>query len=292
MLDLRHREVFALGVGEVPARHRRPRPHGVGFGELHADGLLDIQQLPQGALLGVLRASRITRRRTDAPIVLANKLLVAEGFVGGIAPVHLTHLLVQVLGKRLGQTVAHRLNEDGVVVVVIRLVGPGDSLLTDAAGHREGADPVRLATLFRRNIVRQTVVGEALLLALLTQVVQHFFHFAARFVAVDLDAVPHRIGREQAYDAGAAHALILFQLIQHGVGIGKQPGRLLTNDLVFEDARKLARQLPAEEERRPVDVGAQHRDGHVLELLHTRLARLRRLVASPVQLMAVGARLR
>jgi NAD(P)-dependent dehydrogenase (short-subunit alcohol dehydrogenase family) len=89
--------------------------------------------------------------------------------------VHFAHLLVEVFGKGLGEAIAHRLNEDGVVVVVVRLVGLGDGLLADAAGHREGADPVGLAALFRRHIIRQTVVGEALLLALLAQVVQHLF---------------------------------------------------------------------------------------------------------------------
>ncbi|CAJ1779966.1 hypothetical protein LMCDFJHI_02901 [Aeromonas salmonicida] len=119
--------------------------------------------------------------------------------------------------------------------------------------------------------------------------VQHLAHLAARLVGIDLYAVADRVGRKQTYDAGAAHALVLLQLVQHGVGIGKQLGRLLTYDLVFENARILARQLPAEEKRRPVYVGAQHRDVHVLKRLHAQLTGGRRLIVHPVQLLPVGS---
>src|SRR6478735_11035550 len=59
-------EVLRLRVGEVPARDGGARPHRHALGELDAGGRLYVEQLPQRALLGVLRARRVARGRPDA----------------------------------------------------------------------------------------------------------------------------------------------------------------------------------------------------------------------------------
>src|SRR5918999_2247882 len=52
-------EVLRLRVGEVPARHRRARPHRHRLGELDAGGRLDVPEAPESLLLGVLGAGRV-----------------------------------------------------------------------------------------------------------------------------------------------------------------------------------------------------------------------------------------
>src|ERR1700710_2259530 len=52
-------EVLRLRVGEVPAADRGAGPHRHRVRELDAGALLDVEELPQGALLGVLGAGGI-----------------------------------------------------------------------------------------------------------------------------------------------------------------------------------------------------------------------------------------
>src|SRR3954452_21919122 len=63
-------EVPRLRVGEVQPADRGPRPHGHALGELDAGVGLDVEQLPDRLLLGVLRARRVARRRPDAGVLL------------------------------------------------------------------------------------------------------------------------------------------------------------------------------------------------------------------------------
>ena len=56
------------------------------------------------ALLGVIRAGRIARRRPDAAILLVDQLLVAQALLAAVAPL-VAHALVQAFGKGLGQPV-------------------------------------------------------------------------------------------------------------------------------------------------------------------------------------------
>src|SRR5258706_11081274 len=46
-LDLADAEIAALGMGVIKARYRGRRPHGIAFGQLHADLGFGIQQLEQ-----------------------------------------------------------------------------------------------------------------------------------------------------------------------------------------------------------------------------------------------------
>ncbi len=134
---------------------------------------LNVQQLPDGALLGVLRAGGIAWRRTYPLIVFADQLFVAEVFVRRIAPVNFTHAFVQVLRKGLCQSIGNRLHHDLVVVVMLGVIGFGQRILLQPAGDGKRADVVLFAAQLRRNEIGQAVVSKAYLFGLLAQMACH-----------------------------------------------------------------------------------------------------------------------
>ena len=85
---------------------------------------------------------RVAGRRTDPAIRLADQLLGRERLVGRVAPQLAPDACVHVLGRRLGEAVGERLDQDRRVVVVGRLEALGDGDLLVAGGDDEGADVV------------------------------------------------------------------------------------------------------------------------------------------------------
>ena len=55
---------------QVEAAHRGRRRHGAVFGQVQGDGLLHAEQVKEDALLAVVWAGRVARRRTNASILL------------------------------------------------------------------------------------------------------------------------------------------------------------------------------------------------------------------------------
>ena len=74
-----------------------------------------------GAFFGVVRAGRVAGRGADAAIFLGDQGFVVKFLVRRIAPEFAAHALVQAFGKSFGQAVGQRLEQDGVVVVVLLL---------------------------------------------------------------------------------------------------------------------------------------------------------------------------
>src|SRR4249920_3796811 len=97
--------------------------------------------MPEGALLGMIGARRVTCGRPDAAIFLLNKILVAQVFCRTIAP-FLAYAFVQTLGESLSQAISDSLGHDGVVVVVFGLVRFAQLLQADPAGDCERANMV------------------------------------------------------------------------------------------------------------------------------------------------------
>ncbi len=104
---------------EVEAADAGARPHRERLGQQHAGLLLDVEQPPEGSLLGVIGAGGVAGRRTDAAVLLLDELLLGEILAMAVAP-DVAHHLVQVLGEGLGEPIGQRLGHDGVVVVVLR----------------------------------------------------------------------------------------------------------------------------------------------------------------------------
>ena len=157
-----------------------------------------------------------------------------------------------------------------------------------ACRHGKQTDVVVLAALVgsRRDKVGQRTVGSLGAIdhgthALHAQRVPGHQDFAARFVAVDLDGVVvDRVGRVQPDHAMGGQPAAFDQLFEHGLGIGVDTGGLGPHDLVGQDGREGAGQVPGLEKGRPVDEGGQL--GQVVVLEH----------AAPQELRGLGGVLR
>jgi phage tail sheath protein FI len=87
----------------------------------------------------------------------------------------------------------------GAVVVVIRGKTVEMGLNADAGGHGKTADIIRLATLYRRDKVRQSIVGlPGRFDGLLTEVMQDGEGLCARVICVEVDVVALACGGEKA----------------------------------------------------------------------------------------------
>ena len=122
---------------KIEATDTAAGPHGEAFGQLNAGVLLCVEELPEGALLGVIGAGGITGRRPDAAVLLFDEVLVRQLLVPAIAP-FFTDAFVQVFGKGLGQTVGQGFGQDGVVIVVIGFELLDQFLQPVATGDGEG----------------------------------------------------------------------------------------------------------------------------------------------------------
>jgi hypothetical protein len=84
----------------------------------HAGVPLDVEQLPDGAFLGVVRTGGIAGRGPDAAILFLNHLGRGQLLGVAIAP-NRSRMEVEPLRHRFGQTVRQRLGQDRAVVVVL-----------------------------------------------------------------------------------------------------------------------------------------------------------------------------
>ena len=111
-------------------------------------------------------AGRVAEGGPDAPEPLGPQLVLAQMLLGRVPLV--PRPLVEGLGERLGEPVGERLDDDRAVVVVLRLVAPGE-LVRAVDADREGADGVA----GRRDEVCERVVRTAVrVVRLLTEEVE------------------------------------------------------------------------------------------------------------------------
>ena len=101
---------------------------------------------------------------------------------------------------------------------------------------------------------------------------------------------PDGVGRPEADHRIGGQPLLGHHALEHGLRVVEQLPRFRADDVVVEDARIFALQLPGLEEGRPVDVG--HELGQLVALEGARADQLGngRRVARPVDLEAVVAR--
>ena len=144
---------------------------------------------------------------------------------------------------------------DGRIVIAGVSEAFGDLELAMARRHGERPDivPARLG-----DEVRQGQIGLAVrLLDLLTQGVEASDLGGAGLVGIDGDVVADGVGRPEADHALGGEPCLVDDPLQHRPGVLEQVARGRTDDLVVEDQRIAADQLPAGEEGCPVDVIGQ-----------------------------------
>src|SRR5699024_11030517 len=100
--------------------------------------------------------------------------IVVERLPGGVAPVFRTDLPVEHLGKGLRKPIGQRLEQNGVVIVVLGLEAAYVLLDANAGGDCEGSQPVGQSRRLRRNEVGQTGIRPpSRLFSLLAQMVSN-----------------------------------------------------------------------------------------------------------------------
>src|SRR5690242_7374217 len=107
----------------------------------------------------MVRARWITRRRTDAAILLADQRIVVERLVRRVTPELAAHALMQALGECLGEAIGERFEKDRRIVVVVALEAREMSLNADTGRDRERAGPVGDACRFRCDEVGEAEIG-------------------------------------------------------------------------------------------------------------------------------------
>src|SRR4051812_43584126 len=120
-LHLADGEITRLRMREVEAAHRRGGQHRVRVGERHVGVAPRIEQAEEIALLRVVGARGVTRRRANAAVLFGDEVLVGERLVPRVAPKLGAHAMVQMLGEGLGEAIGDRLQHDRGIVVVLRL---------------------------------------------------------------------------------------------------------------------------------------------------------------------------
>ena len=144
----------------------------------------------------------------------------------------------------------------GAVVVVLGFVALHQIVDAETGGHRERADVVGQPGLDRRDEVRERPVGLVAAVGLLAEHRQ-------RDAVAEHDVVAFAGGGPQPVRAPDLQRSVGLDLGEELLRIGEQLARLLAVDVVVEDLRERALQLPRREEEGPVD--------HVAELGDRRL---------------------
>ena len=132
--------------------------HGETLSEPNPRAALDIENLPNRLLFGVVGLGGISGGWANAAVAFANQVFVGEIFRSSEAP-ELARLSMQALGKRLRKAVAQSLGHDGEVVVVAAFESRRDLMNFLTRRDGKGADVINPAAVARRHEIRKREVG-------------------------------------------------------------------------------------------------------------------------------------
>src|SRR5581483_7989502 len=141
-------------MGKVKAAHTRSRPHCKGLRDLNSRVCLNVEQATQCALLGMVRACWVSRRRTNPAIFFMNQVFLAQVFRTAVTPL-ITDTLVQAFGESLRQAIRKGFGHDGVVVVVLGAITVAEFLQPDTAGYCKCANVIAQPCFFWRDEIRK-----------------------------------------------------------------------------------------------------------------------------------------
>ncbi len=94
-------------MGEVEAAGGCTRVHRQRLGQTNPGRRLDIEQLPEQRLLGVVGRGRIARGRTDPAVFLGDQIRLRQVFVLAVVPLA-ADAFMEVFRECLGQTIGER----------------------------------------------------------------------------------------------------------------------------------------------------------------------------------------
>src|SRR5260221_1290338 len=215
--DLYSSTVAAMSSRVAPTQEiwgaaRWPRP----WSSRTASGFRSGEQGEGRSVSRVVRTGGIAGRGADAAVFLCDQLGARKSLARGVAPVLLSHALVQELRKGFGEPVGESLEHDRAVIVVIRLEGLDPGIDPDSRGDCEGADVIGNSRVPGRDEVGEAQVRAiGGLFALLAQAVPHHRRFTARLVRVDLDILADARRRIQAERRVRLQGLPADDFLQH-----------------------------------------------------------------------------
>ena len=213
----------------------------------------------------MVRAGGVSGRRADAAVLLLEEILGGEPLGPAEAP-FAADLCMEPLGRRLGEAVGDRLDEDRRIVVLGLVEAGAEGIAPVTGGASEGAEVVVATAPDRGDEVGEGMEGVLPLpLPLLPEGVDAAELLRPRLVGVEEDVVALGIGGEESVHAAGLEAPLGHDAIQQLAGILVEPAGLGADHGVIEDRRKLPLQLPGLEERRPIDVGNELRQGDRVE---------------------------
>ena len=201
----------------------------------------------------MIRTRRVTGCRPDAPVLLGDKVHVAQALRTTITPLT-SHLLVETFCESLSQPIGEGFRHDCVVVVVLGPEPVAQILQADPARNREGSDMVRQAGFLWRNEVGERAARLATFpVGLLAEEVESFGYFFPLVVRVQLDIIARGIGGEKTIYAARRDQFLLNDDIEKSVGFCEYLPRLPTLLLVIKNAGIHTFQSPGVKQRCPVD---------------------------------------
>ena len=200
---------------------------------------------------------------------------------------------MQALCKGFCQAVGQGFEHDRRVVVVV----VGELLLflldADACGDGKEPDVIGLAALGRHKISQAAIGAFHAVhhrpLGLQTQGRPPHQHLAARLVGVDLDrVVVHGVGGQELEDTVGAEPAAFNGALQEAFAVRKNARGLTAHDVVAQDVRELAGQVPGLKKRRPVNACGQLGQVVVAQNASPNKAGAGRRVSQPVHRCLVG----
>ena len=130
-------------MGEIITADRGGRGHGEVLGQFHPDCGSGVQQFEKGGLFAVVRAGGISGSRPDTGVFFLDQFVDTQIFLACVTPELAPYPQVQMFGEGFRQPVRQRLQQNAVVIIVLRFKGVDPLLLTDTGSHHKAANKIR-----------------------------------------------------------------------------------------------------------------------------------------------------
>ena len=201
---------------------------------------------------------RIARCRTNTLIFLVNQRVIGQLFIGCITPKLGSDTLVHALGKGLSKSVRQCFRHDGAIIIARFFKAFGDIVFAMTGGHGKTANIVGTFG----NKISQRIIGAFFIRPirtqhLLAQCVQAGALFSSCIIIVNDNIITITRRRPKADDRFGSQPFFVNHLVEHGLCVFEQIGRRIADNVIGQNRRIAAMQIPALEERRPVNIIAQ-----------------------------------